>query len=105
MDTAPVTALVTALHRNGPETVLCTAHGGSTTAVALAATPDLDGARRRLRSARRIDRVDVVVAGPKVRAVMRGSRHRLPFTGPVPVAVALGLATLGVRTTVVQGAH
>jgi hypothetical protein len=105
MDTGPVTAVVTAVHRNGPQTVLRAAHGGSTTALAVAAAPDLDGARRRLRSARRIDRVDVVVAGSKVRAVMRGSRHRLPFAGPVPVAVALGLATLGVRTTVVQGAR
>lgn len=96
--------MVTALQRHGSDTVVRATQGTATTSVALATTPDLDGARRRLRSARRIDRVDVIVGATKARAVMWGSRHRLPVAGPISVAVALGLAQLGVRTTIVEGA-
>ncbi len=95
--------MATALHANERGTVLRTGGPAGPTVVALAAEPDRDGARRRLRSVRRIDSVDFVVGSSGTRAEVRGKRNRLPFTGPVSIAVALGLAELGVRARVVNG--
>jgi hypothetical protein len=61
-------------------------------------TPDLRGARRVVRQARRIECVDIGGSTGDLRATVTGVWHRLPVTRTVPVATALGLSMCGVPT-------
>ena len=92
--------MVTDISSDGETTVLVSQESDGARQVVVAAGIDTTTARRLLGTVRRIDRV-IIEAGPSgTRARARGRRHRLPFTGPIPVAAALGLARLGVPTSV-----
>lgn len=99
-----VCAVVRVITRTPQGTLLRAEGPAGEQVVRVVSEPDDDGARRRLAAYRRIDRVEFHVSGDRVGAVIRGKRHRLPFAGPVPVAVALGLTELGIGTTIFTGA-
>ena len=93
-------ATVTAVERHPGLTALRIRTAGSSSTVTVVGQPDLASARRRVRSVRRIDGVELTVGPDGNRALVRGTRHRLPFRAVVPMAVGLGLAELGIRTTI-----
>ncbi len=103
-DEGAVHAVVIAVTRTQRGTMLVAKGPSGEHVVTLGSRPDGDAARRRLAAVRRIDGVEFRMSPDEVRAVIRGSRHRLPFTTPIPVTVALGLTELGVRATIVNGA-
>ena len=90
---------VTAVERHPGHTVLRT-RSGPAEAISVACQPDVEAAKRHVRSVRRIDRVELTVSGERCRASVRGTGHRLPFEATIPAAVGLGLAELGIRTTI-----
>lgn len=86
----------------GATTVLAGSGSGSPR-VTIPCCADVTRARRWLGSVRRIARVEIEAGERATTARAWGLRHRLPFSMPIPVAVALGLTELGVPTTVVTG--
>ncbi len=96
--------MVTEIDTDGQRTTLtCTATGGLQR-VTVPAVADTSAAHRWLGLFRRIDRVVIVDEGGAQRAQVRGCRHRLPVTSAVALPVALGLAALGVPTSLGRGA-
>ncbi len=95
-------ARVTAIEPHPTHTVVLAGGSGSPVTVTVACRPDVEAARRQVRSVRRIDQVELTIAGERCRASVRGTRHRLPFETAVPTAVGLGLAAIGVRTVIQQ---
>lgn len=101
-DGEPGRATVTSLRPSRRGSVVRASGPRGSTVVTLAAVPDREGARRRLRSTRHIDGVDLVIGPDGARAEVRARRHRLPSIAPISIAVALGLVELGIRATVIR---
>lgn len=93
-------ATVTGIRPGRHLTVLYAGAGAASKRWVLPVAPDVGGARRRLGSVRRIDQVEFTVDNGKTSARIWGVRHQTPFATAVHPAVALGLTSLGVRTTV-----
>ena len=85
-------------------TTLSTQTAGGAVRVVIPSLADTAAARRFLGTVRRVDRVQIEVGANDTRAQARGRRHRLPFSSPVPLALALGLAALGVPTSITRKA-
>ncbi len=95
--------MVTDITTDGETTTLVTSEADGHRQVIVPTGIDTRTARRLLGTVRRIDRVIIETGPDGHRASARGRRHRLPFSGPIPLAAALGLTRLGVPTSVERG--
>lgn len=63
---------------------------------------DSVGARRWMRTFRRIDRVEFERQGNSWRCTVRGIGHRLPLRQAAPLRIGIGLAELGLPALLLQ---
>lgn len=92
------TVVVERLADEDGQTRLIGHQGARLVRAAVPAVADEAQARRYLATVRRIDRVVIHLAADATSCQAMGQRSRLPFTAPVRLPVALGLARLGVPT-------
>ncbi|MEM7342534.1 MAG: hypothetical protein AAF467_28110 [Actinomycetota bacterium] len=74
--------------------------GDPTADVIVPAVPDLAAARRFANAVRSVSSVTITVSDHGTRCDVHGRSGRLPFVRHVPLRVGLGLAQLGVPTTI-----
>lgn len=93
----PTSVVITAIVRVGSESRLIGTRLGVPIAQAVPAVADIDGARRWLRTTRRVHQIEIDMSDRAVSAVADGVGFRLPFIRPIPLTLALGLGELGIR--------